>query len=183
MRSDLRGRKGQIQCGTAEELRTDNPQLQAASRAVRSPPEGGCLAIPPAMPRRSSIQSWYGPDGVARDVLERPYAAGGGVRPPGPPPPLPMFEADSQNFASVPSVPRGFTLQILRRAFGGDHRGTLGGGGVPANPPPPQPNPMPVTRGYMRVLYPLLYPPPPPPLLTHPSSSRHSARNATEALH
>ena len=50
-----------------------------------------------------------------------------------------MFEADSQNFASVPSVPRGFTLQNIWPAFGEDHRGTLGGGGVPANPPPFRP--------------------------------------------
>ena len=64
------------------------------------------------------------------DVLERPYTVGGGGVPPltpptslpfdpHPPPPLPMFEADSQNFASAPSVKRGFTLQnfsaLLRR--------------------------------------------------------------------
>ena len=48
-----------------------------------------------------------------------------------------MFEADSQNFASAPSVPRRFTLQNVRPLFGGDHRGTLGGGGVPAKPPSP----------------------------------------------
>ena len=74
--------------------------------------------------------------GGGRNVLERPYAVGGGgVPPPGrPPPPLPMFGADSQDFASAPSVPRGFTLQNLRPAFGGDHRGTLGGA-----PPPPIP--------------------------------------------
>ena len=58
----------------------------------------------------------------------------------GPPPPLPplvMFEADSQNFASAPSVPRGFKFQNLWPAFGGDHRGTIGGGRVRPNPPPP----------------------------------------------
>ena len=63
--------------------------------------------------------------GQSSDVLERPYTVGGGGVPPltppyppppfGPPPPLPsplvMFEADSQNFASAPSVPRGFKLQ------------------------------------------------------------------------
>ena len=48
-----------------------------------------------------------------------------------------MFEADSQNFASAPSVPRGFRLQNARPPFGGDHRGTLGRGGVPSAPPPP----------------------------------------------
>ena len=47
-----------------------------------------------------------------------------------PPPPLPMFEADSQNFASAASVPRGFTLQKFWPAVGGDHRGR----GVPAKP-------------------------------------------------
>ena len=82
------------------------------------------------------------------DVLERPYTAGGGGvppppldPPPPPPPPLPMFEADSQHFASAPSVPRGFKLQNFGPAFGGDHRGTLGRGGVPAKPPlqPPPP--------------------------------------------
>ena len=59
--------------------------------------------------------------------------------PPGPPPPpaLPMFEADSQTFASAPSVPRGFTLQKFWPAFGGDHRGTLGGVGGPSQTPPP----------------------------------------------
>ena len=53
------------------------------------------------------------------------------------PPPPPMFETDSQTFASAPLVPRGFTLKVFRPAFGGDHRGTLGGGGVPAKPPSP----------------------------------------------
>ena len=48
-----------------------------------------------------------------------------------------MFEADSQIFASAPPVPRGFELQNFWPTFGGDHRGTLGGGGVPAKPPSP----------------------------------------------
>ena len=52
-----------------------------------------------------------------------------GVAPPPPPPRLPMFEADSQNFASAPSVPRGFELKNSGPGFGGDRRGTLGGGG------------------------------------------------------
>ena len=71
-------------------------------------------------------------------------AGGGGVPPPPdppPPPPLPMVEADSQTFASAPSVPRGL-------------KGTLGGGGgVPANPPPALQTPPPF--------------PPLPPLLIH----------------
>ena len=73
-----------------------------------------------------------------RDVLERPYTVGGEGLPPSPPgpsprPPLPMLEADSQNFASAPLAPRGFKLQTFRPAF----RGTLGGGG-PRQTPPPQ---------------------------------------------
>ena len=73
------------------------------------------------------------PMGMGRGVVGRPCAVAP-PRPP-PPPPLPMFEADSQHFASAPSVPRGFTIQNVRFTFGGDHRGTLGGGGVPAKPP------------------------------------------------
>ena len=52
--------------------------------------------------------------------------------PPPPTPPLPMFEADSQNFASVPSVSRGFEPKKFRPAFGEDHRGSQ-----PTPPPPP----------------------------------------------
>ena len=47
---------------------------------------------------------------------------------------------NSQNFASAPSVPSGFTLQNFRPPFGGGHRGTVGGGGVPAKPPPSPPS-------------------------------------------
>ena len=54
------------------------------------------------------------------------------------PPPVPMFEADSQNFVSAP---RGFKLKSFRPAFGGDHRRTIGGGGSQPNPsPPPRPH-------------------------------------------
>ena len=67
------------------------------------------------------------------------------------PSPLPMFEADSQNFASVPLAPRRFKLKNFWPTFGGDHRGTLEGGGS-------QPNPLPLTPSD----------PPPPPLLIHP---------------
>ena len=48
-------------------------------------------------------------------------------------------------------MPRGFELQNFRPSFGGDHRGTLGGRGVPAKRPPP-----------------LQTPPPLPSLLIHP---------------
>ena len=82
------------------------------------------------------------PDGMSHRVMysnDRTLQEEGGLPPPrldpSPPhpPPIPVFEADSQNFALVP---RGFTLQNLRPPFGGDHRGTLGGRGVPAKPPP-----------------------------------------------
>ena len=81
--------------------------------------------------------------GGGSDVLERPYARRRrGLPPPPwtPPPPLPIFEAASQDFALAPSVPRGFKLQNLWPAFGGDHRGTLGGGGSQPNTPPPPPH-------------------------------------------
>ena len=58
---------------------------------------------------------------------------------PPPPSPLPMFEADSQNFALAPSVPRGFTLKY----FGLPSAGTIGGpweeGGSQPKPPPRPP--------------------------------------------
>ena len=49
-----------------------------------------------------------------------------------PPPPLPIFEADSQNFASAPSAPRGFALKTSAGAIGGPWEER----GVPAKPPP-----------------------------------------------
>ena len=79
-------------------------------------------------------------------MLEPPYTVGGrGVAPPAPhppldlppPSPLPMFEADSQIFASAPAAPRGFKLNNFRPAFGGDQRGTIGGGRSQPTPPPP----------------------------------------------
>ena len=89
---------------------------------------------------------WWGGRGGGgaggRDALERPYTVGGGGVTPHPPP-LPMFEADSQNFASAPSVPRGFTLKKFRPAFGGAQKGTLGGGGSQPNPHPPDQTPPP----------------------------------------
>ena len=56
---------------------------------------------------------------------------------PPPPPPLLMFEADNQNFASAPSVPRGSTLQkVLARLWRGP-QGDPGRRGGPSQPPPP----------------------------------------------
>ena len=40
-------------------------------------------------------------------------------------------------------MPRGFTLQNVQPAFGGDHRGTLGGGGGPSKTPLYTPPPFP----------------------------------------
>ena len=64
-------------------------------------------------------------------------------------PPLPIFEAGSQNFASPPSAPRGFKLEI----FGPPSAGTIGG---PKEEGGPSQNPQ----------APLLQTP--PPLLKHP---------------
>ena len=47
-----------------------------------------------------------------------------------------MFETDRQTFASVPSVPRGFTLQNFGPPSAGDHRRTGGGASQPTPPPP-----------------------------------------------
>ena len=70
-----------------------------------------------------------------RGVLER-LTAGGGPPPPLdlPPPALPVFQP---NFASVPSVPRGFKLKEFRPALGGDPLGTKGGGGSSQTPSAP----------------------------------------------
>ena len=76
---------------------------------------------------RVPIRRTNGGGGGGSDPLERLYAAGGGGVTP---PPLPMFEADSQTFASAPSMPRGFS-------FSAEHRRALGGGRVPAKPSPP----------------------------------------------
>ena len=62
-------------------------------------------------------------------VIPRPCAN------PPPPPPLPVLEADSQVFASAPSVPRGFPLPNLRRGPEGDPGRR---GGPQPNPPPPR---------------------------------------------
>ena len=47
--------------------------------------------------------------------------------------PFQCLRLTAKNFAAAPSVPRGFKLHIFWPAIGGDHRGTLGGGGVPAD--------------------------------------------------
>ena len=133
-----------------------------------------------------------------RDVLDRPYTAGGGRLPPPPPraqkrereanrrshtltepttkalcqppppPPTPLLPFQCLRLTATIVLRRlrcreELSLKIF---FGLDHRGTLGGGGVPANPPSP---PFQI--------------PPLPPLLIHPCLSpmihnpnRHQAR-------
>ena len=54
-----------------------------------------------------------------------------------PPPPLLMFEADNQNFASAPSVPRGSTLQKVLARLRRGPQGDPGRRGDPSQPPPP----------------------------------------------
>ena len=86
------------------------------------------------------------------------------IDPPPPPPAIPMFEADSQKCASAPLVPEGFKLTNFRPAFGGDHRGTLGGGGSQPDPPPlPPPSNTSLGGGGVNAL------PPRPGTSQHPS--------------
>ena len=65
----------------------------------------------------------------------------GGLAPP--PPPFPMFEADSQNVASAPLASRRFKLQKFWPAFGGDHGPQKEGGSQPTPPPSPLQTPPP----------------------------------------
>ena len=122
-------------------------------------------------------------------MLERPYNVGGGRvpppldPPPAPPPPprdptpphppLPMFEADSQNFASAPSVPRGFKLKHLWPAFGGGRRRTREERGPPTVPPPFQTPPPPPSNTSLGASPPSTT----PEMVRHPSGS-HLARQA-----
>ena len=142
-----------------------------------------CLPQPPLVPLHYQGSAGLCVDGktvrrgvnppTPRDVLERLYTVGGGgvpPPPPDPPHPLPMFEADSQNFASAPSVPRGFELQNFRPAFGGGHRGTPGGGGSQPTPPSPPQTPPP-DRLFQYI--PGVNPPPPsdpPPIVSSNTS-------------
>ena len=96
---------------------------------------------------KSFVLSGGGRQGCIRMAVHRRRRRGGTPPPldplPAPPPFLPMFEADSQIFALATSTPRGFKLKNFRPAFGGDHRGTQVGRGIPANPPPPSDPPSP----------------------------------------
>ena len=57
-----------------------------------------------------------------------------------------MFEADSHIFTSAPSVPRVLKLKEFWPAFGGDHRGTLRGGGGGSQPKTPSDPPSPPSK-------------------------------------
>ena len=73
---------------------------------------------------RTTANMGFGVQAVMYENCRTPEEEGGYPPPPGPPspPPFPTFEADSQNFASAPSVPRGFKRQNFLPAFGGDRR-------------------------------------------------------------
>ena len=124
-----------------------------------------------AWPRRAL--GWCRGPPPPSDVLERLYTVGGGGAPPldnPPPPPLSMLEAQSQDFALAPLAPRGFKLQTCWPAFGGDHRGALGGGGSQPTPPPFSDPPLPPPP-FQTPLPPPFRPPPPPPPFRPPSPS------------
>ena len=66
------------------------------------------------------------------------------LRIPPPLPPLPMFEADSQNLTSAPSMPRGFKLQNFCPPLVGTIGGPWEEGGPSQTPPPSDPPPLPL---------------------------------------
>ena len=72
---------------------------------------------PMVMGAVNQVCGWGRGQGCIRTAVQRRRR--GGTPPWDPLPPLPMVEADSQNIASGPSVPRGFTLQKFWPAFGG----------------------------------------------------------------
>ena len=143
------------------------------------------------MPDAQCIKTYYQTTAVHR--RRRGWREGGEVSGFAPPPPLPMFEADSQNFASAASVPRGFKLPNFLAHLWWEpwDPGTK----IPAKPPTPPPlqtqqcteihgyDHLPVSRGYMRGQYPLLMAPPsdPPPLLGR--VAHWAGRSAAELAH
>ena len=79
---------------------------------------------------------------TASDALERPYTVAGGGAGVNPLLPFQCLRLTAK------ILPRELKLRNSRPAFGRVHRGTLGGGGVPAKPPlppfrPPLPTPLP----------------------------------------
>ena len=94
------------------------------------------------------------PEGSIGMAVHRRRRRGYPLHPPPPPhpqtkgTPLPMFEADSQNFASAPSS-RGLLFKNFRRAFGGDPGRR---GGPSQTPHPPIPPPLRDHRGKTRNL-------------------------------
>ena len=124
---------GERQClwGPLSTSRT-SPGRPRATRPRSSRRGGSGLLNPPQapLPPPPTVCVWgreWGAQGCIGMAVHRRRRRGS--PPPAPRPPLPMFEADCQNFASAPSVPRGLKLQKFWPAFGGDRRGTLGGGG------------------------------------------------------
>ena len=77
-----------------------------------------------------------------RDVLERLTTIGGPPPPSGAPPPDPpllpfqCLRLTAKILLEQPLAPRGFKPKTFWPAFSGDHRGTIGGGGVRPNPAP-----------------------------------------------
>ena len=97
------------------------PQL--LSKGLTHPPCGG-----------------QGQKGLIGDVLYRPSTAGGGPPPPPLEPPFPVpFQCLRLTAKILIRWQEDLRCKIFRPAFGGNHRGTLGGGGVPAKPLPPPP--------------------------------------------
>ena len=156
------------------------------------PPQGAssqacaCLHTPPE-------RGWGGTAHTVRpaefkppgsDVSEGPYTVGGGGVPPltpptslhldPPPPPLPFqcLRLTAQFLLRRLRCQEDLRFKIFRPPFGGDHRGTLGGGGgVRPNPfPPPSPLQTPPPPSPLQTPPPSLPtsdPPPPSPLQTH----------------
>ena len=94
----------------------------------------------------------------------------GGLPPPGPPPLLPFqcLRLTAKSLLRHLRCQEDLRFKILRPAFGGDHRGALGGGCVPAKPLPPPPFRAPLPPPSNTSL------PPPPPLLGQATSSMYS---------
>ena len=115
------------------------------------------------------------------DVLERPYAVGGGVPPltphylpplgPPPPPPFRCLRLTAKMLLWRLRCQEGLTFKNFRPAFGGDHRGREGQAEPlplppPSDPPPPSPP-----------LLMLPCPPPPAKRVCKPRSAGGRQRN------
>ena len=96
--------------------------------------------------RGGSTLGWSSPrpppprgGGGGSDVLEGPHTVGGrGVPPPPALLPFQCLRLTAKSLLWRLRCQEDLSFKSSRPAFGGDHRGTLGGvGGVPAKPPPP----------------------------------------------